>query len=194
MAHTKSRHRLEREPREALDELERLERPRRIKSEREAKLVVATWNVRVIRHSPVWFQPLSKYPFKPLRCRLLSLGDTCVNVGCYGRKRPRGCRRQFPRPSSNSVFDSTGVRLRSIPFPRHASSGMMAKLAQPIRLVPNRGDNRWTGPRSLSMQRARHRPGRRGQRANSGLHAIFGWTEKGCEALSAAIARSSSAT
>ncbi len=57
MAHTKSRHKLERERRKALDEIERIERPKQIKSEREAKLVVATWNVRVIRHSPVWFFP-----------------------------------------------------------------------------------------------------------------------------------------
>jgi hypothetical protein len=57
MAHTKSRHRLERERCEALDEIERLERPNRLKSEHEAKLIVATWNVRVIRHSPVWFFP-----------------------------------------------------------------------------------------------------------------------------------------
>ena len=55
MAHTKSRHRRER--REALDEIERFERPKRLKSEREAKLVVATWNVRIIRHSTVWFFP-----------------------------------------------------------------------------------------------------------------------------------------
>ena len=41
---------------------------------------------------------------------------------------------------------------------------------------------------------ARHRPGRRGQRADSGLHAIFGGTEKGCAALSAATMRLSSAT
>jgi hypothetical protein len=48
---------LERERREALNEIERLERPKRMKSEREAKLLVAAWNVRVIRHSPVWFFP-----------------------------------------------------------------------------------------------------------------------------------------
>jgi hypothetical protein len=28
-----------------------------MKLEREAKLVVATWNVHVIRHSTVWFYP-----------------------------------------------------------------------------------------------------------------------------------------
>jgi hypothetical protein len=38
MAHTKSRHRLELERRGALNEIERLERPKRVKSEREAKL------------------------------------------------------------------------------------------------------------------------------------------------------------
>jgi hypothetical protein len=38
MAHTKSRHKLERERREALDEIERLERPTRTKSKREARL------------------------------------------------------------------------------------------------------------------------------------------------------------
>jgi hypothetical protein len=55
MAHTKSRHKLERERREALNEIERLERPKQMKSEREAKLLVAAWNVRVIRHAPVCF-------------------------------------------------------------------------------------------------------------------------------------------
>ena len=40
----KSRHKLERERREALYEIERLERPKRLKSEREAKLLVAAWN------------------------------------------------------------------------------------------------------------------------------------------------------
>jgi hypothetical protein len=38
MAHTKSRHKLERDRREALDEIERLERPKRMKSKREVKL------------------------------------------------------------------------------------------------------------------------------------------------------------
>jgi hypothetical protein len=38
MAHTKSRYKLERERREALDEIERLERPKRMKSKREVKL------------------------------------------------------------------------------------------------------------------------------------------------------------
>ena len=38
MAHTKSRHKLERDRREPLDEIERLERAKRMKSEREAKL------------------------------------------------------------------------------------------------------------------------------------------------------------
>ena len=45
MAHTKSRHKLERERRKALDEIERIERPKRLKSEREAKLTKGT-NVR----------------------------------------------------------------------------------------------------------------------------------------------------
>jgi hypothetical protein len=53
MAHTKSRHKLERERREALNEIERIEGPKRLKSECEAKLLVAAWNVRVIRHSPI---------------------------------------------------------------------------------------------------------------------------------------------
>jgi len=38
MAHTKSGYKPEREHRVALDEIERLERPKRMKSEREAKL------------------------------------------------------------------------------------------------------------------------------------------------------------
>ena len=38
MAHTKSRHKLERERREALDEIERLERPKRMKSKRKVRL------------------------------------------------------------------------------------------------------------------------------------------------------------
>jgi hypothetical protein len=37
----------EQERREALNEIERLERPKWLKSEREAKLLVAAWNVRV---------------------------------------------------------------------------------------------------------------------------------------------------
>jgi hypothetical protein len=41
MVHTKSRYKLERELCEALNEIERLERPKQMKSEREAKLVVA---------------------------------------------------------------------------------------------------------------------------------------------------------
>ena len=45
--HTKSRYKLERERRAALDESERIERLKRLKSEREAKLA-ALWNVRVI--------------------------------------------------------------------------------------------------------------------------------------------------
>ena len=39
MAHTKSRHKLERERREAFNEIERIEGPERMKSERDAKLL-----------------------------------------------------------------------------------------------------------------------------------------------------------
>ena len=46
--HTKSRYKLEHERRAALDEIERIERLKRLKSEREAKLTIAVWNVRVI--------------------------------------------------------------------------------------------------------------------------------------------------
>ena len=82
MAHTKSRHKLERERREALDEIERLERPKRLKSEREAKLVVATWNVRIIRHSTVWF-------FPTIRAALIArrFYPGCLCPGC-GQRAP----------------------------------------------------------------------------------------------------------
>ena len=46
-APTKSRHKLERERRVALHEIERIERPLRLKSEREAKFTIAVWNVRL---------------------------------------------------------------------------------------------------------------------------------------------------
>jgi hypothetical protein len=81
MAHTKSRHRLELERRGALNEIERLERPKRVKSEREAKLVVATWNVRVIRHSPVWFFPTMR---AALIARRFYLGCLCPGCGQRG--------------------------------------------------------------------------------------------------------------
>jgi hypothetical protein len=81
MAHTKSRHTLERERHEALDELERLERPNRLKSEHEAKLLVATWNVRVIRHSPVWFFPTIR---AALIARRFYLGCLCPGCGQRG--------------------------------------------------------------------------------------------------------------
>ena len=81
MAHTKSRHKLERERREALDEIERLERPKRVKSEREAKLVVATWNVHVIRHPTVWFFPTIR---AALVARRFWLGCLCPGCGQRG--------------------------------------------------------------------------------------------------------------
>ena len=81
MAHTKSRHKLERERREALDEIERLERPKRLKSEREAKLVVATWNVRIIRHSTVWFFPTIR---AALIARRFYTGCLCPGCGQRG--------------------------------------------------------------------------------------------------------------
>jgi len=81
MAHTKSRHKLERERREALDEIERLELPKRVKSEREAKLVVATWNVHVIRHSTVWFYPTIR---AALIARRFYLGCLCPGCGQRG--------------------------------------------------------------------------------------------------------------
>ena len=81
MTHTKSCHKLERERREALNEIERLERPKRSKSEREAKLRVAAWNVRVIRHSPVWFFPTIR---AALIARRFYLGCLCPGCGQRG--------------------------------------------------------------------------------------------------------------
>ena len=87
MAHTKRRHKLERERREALNEIERIEGPKRLKSEREAKLLVATWNVRVIRHSPVWFFPTIRAALIAQRFYLGCLCPGCGQRGCVDLRR-----------------------------------------------------------------------------------------------------------
>lgn len=55
MAHSKSRHKLERETRQAQAEQERRDTPARLRAEREAKLTVAFWKVRILRGGPLWF-------------------------------------------------------------------------------------------------------------------------------------------
>jgi hypothetical protein len=82
MAHSKSRHKLEREMREALADKERREGPARRHAEREAKLAVAFWKVRLLSGGPLWFYPTIRAALTAGRPFL-----TCVCPGC----RVQGC-------------------------------------------------------------------------------------------------------
>jgi hypothetical protein len=77
MAHGKSRHKLEREMREAQAEQERRDEPARLRAEREAKLTVAFWKLRILRGSPLWFYPTIRAAVTAGRPFL-----TCVCFGC----------------------------------------------------------------------------------------------------------------
>jgi hypothetical protein len=76
-----------------------------MKSEREAKLLVATWNVRVIRHSPVWFFPTIR---AALTARRFYLGCLCPGCGQRGsvdlRRVNRDPRRLARKPDPNAVL------------------------------------------------------------------------------------------
>jgi hypothetical protein len=82
MAHSKSHRKLSFEMRQALRDKEEHERPARLRAEREAKLVIAFWRLRLRRGGQVWFYPTIRAAVTAGRPFLTCVCPSCRVQGC----------------------------------------------------------------------------------------------------------------
>lgn len=87
MAHSKSWRRITAEQHAEAAKREERERPARLKAEREAKLAIAAWNVRVVRGSPLWFYPTIGAALMAGRPFLTCFCPGCRQTGCIDLRR-----------------------------------------------------------------------------------------------------------
>jgi hypothetical protein len=115
MTHSKSWRRISQEMRAEAAAREERERPARLRSEREAKLAVAAWNVRVVRGGPLWFYPTIGAALAAGRPFLTCVCPACRQTGCIDLRRVD----RHPAASLQSLIPALSCR-RCCPHPPFA--------------------------------------------------------------------------